>query len=227
MLGDHSRRSAPTDGGVYVAGIDVGGGAGDHPEDGATGTRDRDSTVVTIARVKPVEIVPGIAEPRMGIVDHLAWTGRDQHAQVASLLATLRDVWRCRRIVVDATGLGAGTADFLRAALGDVVERFTFTADTKSRLGFALLAAINGGRLRTYAEESPANDCAATFWRQMTACRATLVEGRRLRFGVPDAEGHDDYVMSAALCVRAAGMAMLLPATAVVGWAVEFADGRY
>ena len=57
-------------------------------------------------------------------------------------------------MVVDATGLGQGTASFLERSLGSgVVEPFIFTAQSKSRLGFELLAAVNGGRLKMYAAD--------------------------------------------------------------------------
>lgn len=225
IVGDHLRRHIPDEDATYVAGIDVGGGS--VTGDGRDGDRDRDATVVTIARVWPLEIVSGIVESRVEIVDHLRWIGQSQVSQYEAMLAAIRDRWRCSRVVIDATGLGAGVSDFLRAALGDIVQPFVFTAESKSRLGFHLLAAINGGRFRMYREDSLADGCAAEFWRQFTACRATVAPNQRLGFSVLPAEGHDDFVISGALCAWAARGATILPAAAMTYAPIEFADGRY
>ena len=104
-------------------------------------------------------------------------------------------------------------ASFLAAALGpEVVEPVVFSGPAKSRLGYDLLAAVNAGRLRMYAEDHSAES--AAFWEQARACRREPGAGQMLRFCVPAHEGHDDYVMSLALCVRAAGECGAAPASA-------------
>ncbi|HEX2172643.1 MAG TPA: hypothetical protein VHL09_09380 [Dehalococcoidia bacterium] len=49
------------------------------------------------------------------------------------------------------------------------MEPFTFTAASKSRLAFDLLAAINGGRVKVYRPDGSAEH--RTFWRQTELAR--------------------------------------------------------
>ncbi len=103
------------------------------------------------------------------------------------------------------------------------LEPFVFSAASKSRLGWDFLGLIDGGRFREYA---PGPDChpeaeptvssraksrdlakdvqsvTAEYYRQL---RATTFEvrngpGNLLRWSVPARDGHDDLVVSAALC---------------------------
>ena len=63
-------------------------------------------------------------------------------------------MWGVRRVAVDATGLGETLARFLARALGgETVRAFKFTAASKSQLGFNVLAAVSGGRLKVYAQD--------------------------------------------------------------------------
>jgi phage FluMu gp28-like protein len=115
----------------------------------------------------------------------------------------LGDVWGCRRVAVDATGVGAGVASWLARSLGDeLVEQVVFSAPEKSRLAYTLLGMVNTGRCRLYARDGSAEW--AEFWREAVACRYELRGGEQMRFYVPEAEGHDDFVVSLALCARAA-----------------------
>ena len=76
-----------------------------------------------------------------------------------------------------------------------------FTAESKSQLGFGMLAAINGGRLKAYrGDGSPEH---REFWRQAELARVAYRANRTMNFFVDPADGHDDYLMSAALLVRA------------------------
>ncbi len=61
----------------------------------------------------------------------------------------MRETWRSRRVVVDASGLGADLASRLVRAIGPtVVEPYVFTVATKSRLTYHLLALVASGRLQ-------------------------------------------------------------------------------
>ncbi len=114
----------------------------------------------------------------------------------------LRAVWHCRKVVVDATGVGQPVSSFLRAALGSKVTGFTFTARSKSELGFNLLAAINSGRLKMYAGDgSPEYQ---EFWLEMEKARSRYRPNQTMNFYVDPAQGHDDFLMSLALLVEAA-----------------------
>jgi hypothetical protein len=187
---------APQAGETYVAGLDVAGeGDGEH-----------DATVLTLGRVLPRDDGDSAVE----VVRHYAWTGVPHASLHASLVALLRE-WRVARVAVDATGIGEPVAAFLARSLGPSrVEAVKLTSETKSRLGYGLLAAVNGGRLRLYAGDSPERrEC----WRQLEACRAAYRPNQTLRFYVDEREGHDDYVVSLALTVAAAADSAPRPAS--------------
>jgi len=200
LAGGHERQSQPAAAEAYVAGLDLAGGDSEAAAD--TRASGRDATVLTIGRL--VYPVSGalVAEPLVEIVEHIAWTGEPHEALLPRLIDLLRNTWRVHRVAVDATGLGETVAAMLAAALGDArVERVKFTAESKSQLGFALLAAVNGGRLKAYrGDGSPEH---REFWRQMEAGRVAYRANRTMNFFVDPAEGHDDYLVSAALLVRA------------------------
>jgi hypothetical protein len=113
-------------------------------------------------------------------------------------------------VVIDASGIGAGLAAWLQEALGrQIVECFQFTRASKSKLGWDVLAAVNTGRLKMYAEDGSPES--RHFWDEARQARSVHLTGQALNFFVPPEKGHDDYLMSAALCVRA-GAAIAAPA---------------
>ena len=133
----------------------------------------------------------------------MAWTGARHTALHATIVDLAREVWRASAVVVDATGVGAGLASFLAASLGRrpaiPTIPFVFSAATKSALGWDLLALIDSGRLKEYADDGDA--LTRLYWDQL---RATTYEtlagpGKLLRWSVPMARGHDDLVVSMAL----------------------------
>ncbi|MBI4338790.1 MAG: hypothetical protein HY680_02415 [Chloroflexi bacterium] len=203
LQGDHPRQHAPSPGAAYVAALDVAGGVNDgslsRAEASAPG---RDSTVLTLGELDFAHGDPTTGEPQVRIVEHRWWTGvalASLHPQLVDLLGR---VWRPRRVAVDATGLGQGTASFLERALGSgVVEPFTFTAGSKSRLGYDLLAAVNSGRLKLYAPDGSQEF--GEFWRQLERAESHLLPNRTMAFAVASAKGHDDFLMSLALLVHA------------------------
>ncbi len=211
LAGAHQRLSVPLPGEAYVAGVDV---AGEDEQAADAALRAiaprRDSTVVTIARVTWDEE----REPVVEVVEHYRWTGRDHRTQLGDLRRLLREVWNCRRITVDATGVGAGLASWLASELGPTVEQFVFTAPSKSRLAYTLLGMVNTGRCRVYAGDGSAEYRA--FWSKAEAARYELRANEQMAFYVPDSEGHDDFVMSLALCAHAATGLTQPPADAIV-----------
>jgi hypothetical protein len=181
--GSHSRLAAPAEGERYVAGLDFAG-------EGATA----DATVLTIART---------AGDRCEVVHHLAW----QSQSFARLIDELRSVlarWRPVRVVADATGMGGPLCAQLAPVLGDSLEPFTFTAASKSELGYALVAAAGTGRLALYAHDGSSE--AAACRHELRSCRAHHAAGGQIRWEAPGG-AHDDYVASLALCLRAASNA--------------------
>ncbi len=158
----------------------------------------RDSTVVTVGEV---DFGDGGA-PSVRVVEHYRWTGEPQHALGPALAELLKVRWRCRRVAVDATGLGAGVASALVKSMGGAVEPFVFTAASKSRLGFELLAAAATGRVSVYAGDGSAEH--GEFRREMELAQARYRLNQTMDFFVEPSRGHDDYLMSLALLVWAA-----------------------
>lgn len=210
LQGDHPRKHRPEGDRPVVAGIDIAGEAeqadtGSGALDAGVRVREprRDSTVVTIAELDFAAAGPLAPEPVIRVVDQVWWTGHAHASLVPELAGLLRDTWHCKAAVVDATGLGQGVASMLGRLLGGVVRPFVFTAESKSRLGFGLLSAVNANRLKLYAaDDSP------EYREGMSELDKTQVRyrsGQRMNFYVDEREGHDDFVTSLALAVEAAG----------------------
>ena len=140
--------------------------------------------------------------PSLRVVEHYWWTGRPHTEIFSSLVHILKDNWGCRRVIVDATGIGAGVAAFLRKRLGSsIVKPFTFTARSKSKLGFDLLASVNSGRLQIYKPDgSPESH---EFWSQISKARSVIRPNQTINFFVEPSQGHDDFLSSLALLVHA------------------------
>ena len=112
---------------------------------------------------------------------------------------------------LDATGVGAGLTDLLRSALGERVMPVVFTGARKSDIGWRFIAACDAGRFRDHAqtetlevsETSRVWALQREFWSQAEAAEVEYLPGpgQRIRWGVPEAAGHDDLLVSAALCV--------------------------
>jgi hypothetical protein len=197
LQGEHARQASPEAGEMYVAGLDVAG-----QEFDASSNARRDATVLTIARVLHPQRGSLVQEPRLEVVEHYAWTGEPHDALFERLVDVLGRVWRVRRVAIDATGLGETLARLLASALGEqVVRPIRFTAESKSRLGYSLLAAVNGGRLRMYAGD--ASDEYREFRQQAERARVAYRANQTMNFFVDPAEGHDDYLVSLALAVEA------------------------
>jgi len=213
LEGRHPRLRRPADGRVFVAGLDLAGeeeGGGiafssssfrgrpeARPEESGevpypVSRNPRDSTVFVIA-----EVVNG--ETR--VVEHYSWTGV-KHPALYQQLVNLITKWGCRRVVVDATGVGAGVASFLQQALGGLIVPFKFTAKSKSDLGYELLAAVNSDRLKLHVPDGSADY--AELVRQLELCRPSYQANKLLNFYVDPDDGHDDYVVALALTVEAA-----------------------
>ena len=209
LQGRHARQRAPRAGETYVAGLDLAGGAID--EAGAHGQGehmgsplrgDRDSTVLTVARAVYASGDALVQEPRLEIVEHYAWQDAPHDALLRRLVDLLREVWQARRLAVDATGLGETIARLLTATLGsNVVRAVKFTPETKSRLGYGLLAAANSGRLKLYAGDGSLEH--RQCWRELEQARAVYRANRTMGFFVDPSDGHDDYLVSLALAVEA------------------------
>ncbi len=198
LQGSHNGLSSPEAGNNYIAGIDIAGEA-EEAYDNLLETRPRqDATVVTIAEIS---FPAGCSEPLIKIVEHYSWTGEKHPTQHDKLTRLLGKHWKCRKIVIDATGIGQPVASFLRNSLGSRVEPFTFTARSKSELAFELLTALNSGRVKMYRSDGTREYM--RFWEEAQKAKACYQAGQNLNFYVDRSNGHDDFLMSLALTVKA------------------------
>lgn len=124
----------------------------------------KDSTALTIVEISRNEL--GL--PRFLVMDRYHWTGTP-HYQLYGAIVHLVELWSPTRVIVDATGLGAGLASFLRRALGERVLPFIFTLATKSDLGWGFLGICNSGRFLD------------TSRRRLARARTLLARGSRRR----------------------------------------------
>jgi hypothetical protein len=211
MQGQHPRmRQREYKSSIYVAGIDIAGEA-EVTEELELTVRGRDATVITIAEVVPLPDGPALGGPLIRIVEHYSWIGC-RHAELyRQIVDIIRDTWGCSRVVVDATGMGEAVASFLRSAMGSRIIPFKFSQVSKSALGFNLLAAVNSGRLKIYTQDNSPDYCELMF--ELERARSTCRPNQTINFFVDPSEGHDDYLVSLALCIEAA--ARVVPRKAV------------
>jgi hypothetical protein len=212
--GPSARRDGP---GAYVAGLDVAGEDEEDPSGEAVRVNPRrDSTVLTIAYAAQDRVVGRVVEPRYEVVRQYAWRG-DRHRELYPQILTLvAEQWRCRSVVVDATGVGGGLAAFLGAALGpSAVLPFRYTAASKSQLAYDFLAAVNSGRFTLYAEsaDETANDLRRDLLRQCEVAEYAMRANQVMSFFVPEHRGHDDLLNAAALVVQALPLGVVRAAT--------------
>jgi hypothetical protein len=217
MHGGHQPDREPRPDAIYCLLVDV---AGEDEgvcltleETGALRNPRRDSTAATLVEVDlATQADPLVKAPTYRIQSRYTWTGT-QHSQLYAALCALARRWNCRRIVIDASGVGEGLASFLEKAFPGRVLPVRFSARTKSEMGWKFLAVVETGR---YQEPLEAAGISAGFWRQAQYCQAEAGAGlgHPLRWGVPegtrDASGgepvHDDLLLSAALCAWLDGL---------------------
>jgi hypothetical protein len=203
LAGNHSRLHQPQSGKVYVAALDLAGQAEVDIDDfKMTFQPGRDSTVLTIAELNWPDSRPVSPQPSIQVVEQLSWIGEPHTLIYGKLVDLLKNVWRCQKVVVDATGIGEPVAAFLQEALGRRVVPFKFTARSKSGLSFNLVSAINSGRLKMYsADNSPEY---RELFLELSRAKSHYRPNQTLNFFVDPSDGHDDFLMSLALLVESA-----------------------
>lgn len=208
MVGKHEKQVQPGAGKVYAFLIDIAG-----EEEGAkegvgeeVANAKRDATALTIVEID-LETMQDelIKAPTYKVMFRKLWVGIP-HTKLYGELLGLARLWEVKKLVVDATGVGAGLSSFLERALPGLVIQFRFNAATKSQLGWDFLAVIDSGRYKEYISGDTEQ---ALFWSQLNACQYTITPGidRKMKWGVPDGMRntvgeyvHDDLILSAALC---------------------------
>lgn len=212
MSGNHERQEQPLPGRTYamlldVAGEDEAAEQGGDPAGWALHSPGRDATALTIIEADLTTLEdPQLRAQTYRVVQRRQWLGV-RHTDLYSELLSLAETWGVRWLVVDATGVGAGLAAFLRRALPGRVLPFQFNAASKSKLGWDFLSVVDSGRWKEPASTPEGLD--SLFQRQLQHSQYEIASGpeKRMRWGVPDgtrdpANGemvHDDLLLSAAL----------------------------
>jgi hypothetical protein len=207
MQGEHAEQFTPLPGRLYALTLDVGGADLDQAIDtrahiGAPlRENDHDSSVALIFEVDPVGTAdPLIRAPAYRLVSGKIWEGLPQ-TQLYGELKGLIEHWGPRQVVVDATGLGAGLASFLLKTFPGRVTPFTFTAASKSQLGWDFLSSVETGRFKLF-RSGESHPLLARLMRELAECRYDVGSGpsQALRWGAPSGTGkHDDLVVACAL----------------------------
>lgn len=224
MKGDHLRQFSPNPGRVYALLVDVAGedeslqnesvnldSSSARIEDGGWANPRRDATALTVVEVDLSRLKDELVQaPIYRVIDRRNWIGVKHSLLYGQILAAAHH-WHVMFLVVDATGVGAGLASFLDRALPGKVIAFTFTAASKSSLGWDFLALIEAGRFKDYAAPPGQVDVEQEeFNLEAIYCQVDIQAGpeRKMRWGVPDGTRdpssgkliHDDWLISAALC---------------------------
>jgi hypothetical protein len=132
MIGAHSKQIMPTAGHIYAFTIDVAG-----QDEGAAQELEqlqnpkRDSTVLTIFELEIPKGDHGSNKPTYKVVLRLSWQGA-KHSTLHSTILTLDKLWQPVKVIIDATGVGAGVANFLMDDLGKKLLPFEFSQVSKS-----------------------------------------------------------------------------------------------
>lgn len=213
MHGHHPAREMPLPGRIYAFLLDVGGeqsGNGSFTDNGQMeiGVMRHDSTALTIVEVDLTTLADAVIKaPTYRVTARRIWTGAN-HTRIYAEILSLAESWLPRRIIVDATGIGAGLASFLQKALGGRVIPFIFNSTSKSALGWNFLSVCDTGRFKDHADDRSALQ--KLFWKQAGLCQMEVSEGagHGLKWGVPDgttdpqnhAAVHDDLLISASMC---------------------------
>lgn len=208
MRGSHPRRHQPEPGHRYALLVDVAGEdetEGDALDRVMLANPRRDATAVTVVDVI-VDHAKSPPERRYNVVDRSVYLGTP-HAALHPQIVALARLWHAAWIVVDATGVGAGLAGFLTAALGETVIPIQFSPKVKSDLGWDFLAIVETGRYQDYADDGEPDT--RQFWYEVEACNYEIGTGpaKHMRWSVTEppaydgliARGHDDALISAAL----------------------------
>ena len=180
--------------------------------DAEADARDRTAVTIVSASRNDGEASESVA-PVWFVRWRAVWLNRALADQTAELIVIGRR-WQVGRIVADATGVGAGPVSALIDAFGpELVRPFTFSAASKSALGWDFSALLEQGRWREGSSAGPGNEDQLvwrdTFLAQLRAARGEISPGpeKRLKWSVPDgareagsgARLHDDLLMSAAM----------------------------
>lgn len=200
-----TRASTPADTLGFVAGLDLGG-------DALAAGGEPDYTVLTIARVR-APLPDGPRLPRVELLELYAWQGVAEATIVGEVGRLCWSLWNVSKLVIDATGKGAGIAAALARAHQehpDQVERLWISERVKSELGLSLIAAASAGRLKLWQADGSSEYLMLVD--QLRLARREFKPNRMMSWSVAEQDGHDDHLFSLALALHAA--AGFVPRTA-------------
>ena len=233
MQGSHAACEAPQAGKRYAMLVDLAGEDEQARKEGSVSAETdqlenpgRDSTAVTIVEIDLSLLDDDlIGKPRYLVAQRYLWQG-EKHSTLYQRLLSLAKHWNCEKIVVDASGVGAGVCSFLRDRLGERVIPLVFNQKIKSDLGWGFLAVVDTGRFQDFkprqaftTEDGRLNLLSlqmadeqerlqSLFQRQLQALSFEVGIGpqKTLKWWVPDGTSdplggllHDDLVISAAM----------------------------
>ena len=184
----------------------------------------RDSVALTVGAVDWVRIVEKMPPvPHVTVLARYEWVNVNPVSLHSTLYEILWQRWKVDRCHCDATGIGSTSTAFLAGAINGknynderiVAKAFDSAWNTQSELAFNYLAAVNGTHLIDYAANydimqtaysdiAPADDPDKHAWWQRAHARLEAKPSKRVRAYVPEAEGHDDLIISEMLMVDAA-----------------------
>lgn len=169
--------------GVCYAGLDLG--------------RTADRTELVIVRIAP----DTDGTPRAWL-QHIETRKRTQDAEIDRLVAlALAPPFSCRRVAIDATGMGAFPAERLQARYGQLtIHPVTFTQQSKEEMATTLHHAFAKGWVRIPRSEEQLADDVAAIRREVTAAG-------NVRYDAPQtARGHADSAWALAMALVLTGM---------------------
>ncbi len=199
LKGAHHWLNEPGEDDLYIAGIDMGGEQRPKPGEESKSQSKRDSTIISIGRVKYNELLL----PAIEVVQHVWFTGMKYLDQYAAIVEIINQ-WNLRHITIDATGLGDTMASLLIEKFTDErVTAFKFSRTSKSKITFQLLGLVNGGRLKMYQQDAAPGAIYDEAWKQLKLARYTIPGEGIMNMGVNPGDGHDDFLLSIGLLTEA------------------------
>ena len=224
MAGDHEPRSRRSQEGQIVAGLDFAGADEDAGDlETLIQGSSRDSVALTIGELNWMVIADGVYEPVLRILARYEWVNAHPASLQGTLYRLLGLEWKVDRCHCDETGIGETGTRLLAQAINRpgrperiVGVKFDGAWNADTRLASQYMAAVLGARLIDYRSPTaePIRDAGAEMpeihdvdkhaWWQRGHALLSAKAGRHFRLRVPQAEGHDDLLVSEQLMVDAA-----------------------
>lgn len=208
--GTHAPYDVPECNQLYAITIDVAGEDEEAEGDLLRAAKPRkNSTALTIAEIDLSTLDDlMLTAPTYRIVKRHYWTGRN-HVSLYGEIAAICELWQPVFVLVDATGIGEPLYSYLAKRLARMeVIGLKFTAQVKSNLGYRVLAAIDSGRLKNFADKNNRDALSGLFFKEMEYCRYEIKPGpqKHMAWGVPDGQFdqngeavHDDLIIGASM----------------------------